>query len=603
MNRILYYFFIYYLHFSFYSYGLIVIFANRSFFEIFYMSNKIFIRFLFVVTATLSIVGVIIYYKYNDAKINLIGYFHKKNNVDYVVGSYDRDIIDNYVEKQKFQHIVIDVTENITQKKVQKLLVDISSNKSIIITVNTFSIENKDVLQQINNGKFDVTIGIICDILKKARNPIYLRFNPEMEVPVILYPWQYNSPILYVNTFRRFAKISKKILPKAAIVWGPAGYPGLEEFWPGDDVVDLITLTVNSKSELQATGYPPVRDMTVLLKRKIHRVRFMDKPVLILGAGDTNTNTLAKRALPMAIAEIRREQSIIYSTATSRFSSAPVAGIEAKPTVGVYDPTHQLTETAPVKAEHLFVDLEGIESGAFRKDFAAVTARKHDIIVTVEPLLDKKFRKKNNVLLNTINGKYDFLFKEVYSVLATTNQTVYLRFAHEMEIPIERYPWQSQDPVLYIKAFRYFMKYNSPKLRNVKRVWGPAGDRGSIEWWPGDDVVDYVSVAIYGLPDKNITDPKKQESFSDIYNRKSYRMRLVHKPIFITEFGVKGPEDFQSHWLEDAANTINQHREIVGVCYFNLADNPKVWGNMPAPDWSISRDTFIKFDKELATRR
>jgi beta-mannanase len=165
-----------------------------------------------------------------------------------------------------------------------------------------------------------------------------------------------------------------------------------------------------------------------------------------------------------------------------------------------------------------------------------------------------------------------------------------------MEIPILRYPWQSQDPVLYIQAFRHFMELASQNIHAVIKVWGPAGDRGSLEWWPGDKYVDMISIAIYGLPDKNITDPLKQESFETIYNRKIRRMRFVNKPIFITEFGVKGPEEYQNLWLEGAANVIREHPEIMGVNYFNMVDNPEVWGEgMKPPDWSITQESFELF--------
>jgi beta-mannanase len=164
-----------------------------------------------------------------------------------------------------------------------------------------------------------------------------------------------------------------------------------------------------------------------------------------------------------------------------------------------------------------------------------------------------------------------------------------------MEIPIARYPWQSQDPVEYIKSFRYFMTFKDSLPESLKRVWGPAGDRGSIEWWPGNDVVDLMSIAIYGLPDKNITNPKKQESFSSIFNRKIWRLRFIDKPLFITEFGVKGPEEFQTKWLEDAAIIIRDNPQIIGVNYFNMTDTPKAWGKIKPPDWSISKKTFHHF--------
>jgi beta-mannanase len=139
------------------------------------------------------------------------------------------------------------------------------------------------------------------------------------------------------------------------------------------------------------------------------------------------------------------------------------------------------------------------------------------------------------------------------------------------------------------------MNYMDSLPPNIIKVWGPAGDRGSVEWYPGDDVVDVISMAIYGLPDKNITDPEKQESFATIFKRKLRRMRFINKPIFITEFGVKGPETYQTQWLLNSAGVIRENTRIIGINYFNMTDTPKAWGDIKPPDWSISKKSFHQF--------
>ena len=53
-----------------------------------------------------------------------------------------------------------------------------------------------------------------------------------------------------------------------------------------------------------------------------------------------------------------------------------------------------------------------------------------------------------------------------------------------MEVPAGKYAWQ-QYPDIYIKAYRHFMEQFAG-LPNIFRVWGPAGDRGSLEWYSGD---------------------------------------------------------------------------------------------------------------------
>ena len=225
--------------------------------------------------------------------------------------------------------------------------------------------------------------------------------------------------------------------------------------------------------------------------------------------------------------------------------------------------------------------------------------RNHNVIVTFEPFRNPLGEDDINVLENVINHTYDIEIEKLYSIISKTSKKIYLRFGHEMEIPISRYPWQSQDPITYINSFRYFMSFKKELPSNIIRVWGPAGDRGSIDFWPGNDVVDVISFAVYGLPDKNITDPNKQLSFTTFFNMKKRRMRFLNKPIFITEFGVKGPEDYQKKWLEGAAKTLRDASQIIGANYFNMSDTPKAWGDIRPPDWSISKETLDHFIQTL----
>jgi beta-mannanase len=263
--------------------------------------------------------------------------------------------------------------------------------------------------------------------------------------------------------------------------------------------------------------------------------------------------------------------------------------------MGLHDPNQLLTSDPYISVEHVFVDFGQIQSGELKRITDEVFSRNHDVILTVEPWKDLSGIPDTIVLDNVVNGKYDSIIQKIFNDVSDTGHIVYLRFAHEMEIPITRYAWQSQDPVTYIKAFRHFMNLAQPFPANVKRIWGPAGDRASLDFYPGDDVVDYVSIAIYGLPDKNITDPNKQESFATIFNRKKWRFRQINKPFFITEFGVKGPEEYQTAWLEEAAKTLNKNPRVIGINYFNMSDTPGAWGEIKAPDWSITPASLHKF--------
>ena len=503
---------------------------------------------------------------------------------------------------------------------VPKLFSGLPDGRDILLTVELWedaisSDSYYGVLNKLVKGEYDDKILHFCTTLAERQQKVYLRWNPEMEVPVNLYPWQNQSPILFREAFTHFTNLCRSVAPNIKMVWGPAGFPGAMEYWPGADVVDFASITLGSPSELLPTKYTPEKSIPQMIRRKLHRLRLIDIPVFLLGSEKINQQTYSREWLETISRNLEpyrmkinpaNRQTINASDLTAAGGSAMApenAETASVPQIGLYDPNQQLTSQQTVTTEHLFTDFPELRNGNFRKKFNEAIARNHGVIVTMEPWFGAGNERDPDVLTKTINGNYNDEIEELYKIISDTDQIVYLRWAHEMEIPTERYDWQSQDPILYIQSYRYFANFMESRSANIRMVWGPAGDRGSLEWWPGDDVVDYISIAIYGLPDENITNHEQQETFTTIFKRKVYRMRFVNKPIFITEFGVKGPDNFQKAWLKEAAQTINKYPEVVGVCYFNKTDVPEAWGKIEAPDWSISEDTFREFTEALATRR
>ena len=557
--------------------------------------------YLFAAVVILCIITLAVLNKYIFVKTQTQNQKLDNLSGEQVIGIFDRSNSIRNLNSTAIQHFSLQLEKGFDAQSIENLIEENASYKQFIITVEIHGSPSSNVLEDVIKGDYDKEITTLCKAVSREEKTVFFRWNPDMEVPVKLYPWQYQSPKTYIEAFNYFAKLCKKSNPSIKIIWGAAGYPGAEEYWPGPSLVDYISVTINGKSESTATAFPQETNMETAIRRKIIRMRFMDKPILILGSAKSKKNEeVLKQQLANAILNIDKEKETIYGNLPGPISPETLQNQRNSEVIkGVYDPKLLLTNSHFVKAEHIFIDLGNVQDGSFARDFKSIIARKHSPIITVEPWRDHKTRKDTNVLLNTVNGIYDNEFSEIFKVISSTNQTVYLRFSHEMEIPIHRYAWQSQDPALYIRAFRHFMSLDKLKAKNIRKVWGPAGDRGSIEFWPGNDVVDYISIAIYGLPDKNITDVNQQESFTNIFSRKHYRMRFIDKPFFITEFGVKGPEEYQQRWMSDAANTINAQKDVHGVCYFNLADNPKVWGKIPPPDWSISKTTFEKFSRDI----
>jgi beta-mannanase len=514
-----------------------------------------------------------------------------------VLGIYDPQNHLTYRKPDDFKHFVLILLNDEKWEIDENLLQNVQDNVPILLTVEMW---DKNVLQKITQGDYDINIRGFFGPLLKDHKSIFLRWNPEMDVPSSRYPWEMN-PTLYISAFNRFAGIIKKVAPHTNIVWGPAGQPGALEHYPGDKLVNVSSITLNGNSEKMLKNY--LQDsLPYQIQRKFHRLRFIDKPVLVLGSENFGVSEFKNEWICKAEDLVLEYEETIYSEENFlRPDFQPE--VKEEILLGFYDPGVKFLTNKEVSIEHIFMSFSDIQNGYFKKIFNEANSRDNDLIITVEPGMENHKISDPDVLKNVITGKYDNILEELYSILASTEKEIYLRFAHEMEIPITRYAWQSKDPVQYIKAFRHFMEYPEEDFKHIKKVWGPAGDRGSLEWYPGNDVVDYVSIAIYGLPDKNITDPEQQETFSRILSRKMYRFRFLNKPVFITEFGVMGDEKFQSNWLLEAAKAIRNEPQIVGVNYFNEIDVPKAWGDIQPPNWSISRNTYRQFVETLYSKK
>jgi len=480
------------------------------------------------------------------------------------------------------RHIELEVNQKTSAKEWPALLEPLAGKDTLLISL--FCEAPTSVLDAELSGSFEPFWDALVQWAPRHKGELFLRWNPLPEIPVKDYPWQYQSPQKYIDAFRHaVAYCSQRAGCNFKWVYGAAGYPGALEYHPGDSYIDYNSVVLEPRQEATLKQYPQEEDLSQDLYRRLHRLRFSEKPIMVLG-------TEAQAAVSLSPSYWRSlKEAKALPQESDTYTASPYF------TFGVYDPLEALSSSEGVAVEHLFLNWRDMRP--FQKDLKSLARRDHDAIITVEPYMDSLKKPDPELLQRIVEGRYDNVIHQFYESIATFPGTIYLRFAHEMEIPIQRYPWQSEDPIAYIKAYRYFMNFDHPAAQRARKVWGPAGDRGSLEWYPGDDVVDFISVAIYGLPDKNIQDYARQESFKTILQRKIWRMRWVNRPIFITEFGIKGPVSYQSRWLKDAAHAIGQEPRVIGACYFNLHDNPDVWGEgLPAPDWSIeaaSLDSFL----------
>ena len=170
---------------------------------------------------------------------------------------------------------------------------------------------------------------------------------------------------------------------------------------------------------------------------------------------------------------------------------------------------------------------------------------------------------------------------------------VFLRFAHEFDN--SAYPWSesglnsSSD---FKKAWIHVHDiFRELEVSNVIWVWNPWHTDVAMQYYPGNQYVDWVGVTLlnYGL----LNNDNKWHSFRELYQPFHDTFKNLKKPIMLTEFGTLSIGGQQQNWLSKAFNSIdNNFDEIKALVFFNSKFDKNIppnndWFTESYLDWSF----------------
>lgn len=164
-------------------------------------------------------------------------------------------------------------------------------DRSLMITVEPWSwardwrVSPEDLLSGILSGRYDSNMGAVCSAAANLKSPVTIRWAQEMEDNDGQFTWAFWRHEGYVQAYRHVIDVCRKHLPSAQYMWSPKGEEGLEAYYPGDEYVDVIGLSV--------FGYQPYdqleagRNMTFVERTKpgYDRVAHFGKPIVIAELG------------------------------------------------------------------------------------------------------------------------------------------------------------------------------------------------------------------------------------------------------------------------------------------------------------------------------
>ncbi len=277
-------------------------------------------------------------------------------------------------------------------------------------------------------------------------------------------------------------------------------------------------------------------------------------------------------------------QSLSYQEIVAELSSKQLVTEQSTqtPSIGVYSQDAVVPSQKPYIRE-TFVDWR--ENRHLAEELL-ITKRVGAVpLITLEP----KGVADGAVLLKDISrGAYDERLLTMLGLMADSQGTVYVRFAHEMDLS-DVFPWGVQDPADYIAAYRHVVELaRHNNMDNLRWVWSPAGNSAAPLYYPGDDVVDVVGSTL--LYDR-YWNGDYRPSFYELTTYRNW-LHVYQKPVWITEYGVGNADpDFQRQLLIDGV----EHYKDYGydaLIYINIHDS-----NLSAPDYRF--DNVLTLSKTL----
>ncbi|PTR13527.1 endoglucanase [Cereibacter azotoformans] len=137
----------------------------------------------------------------------------------------------------------------------------------------------------IRRGSYDANMKAVCDVLAVLQSPVTLRWAHEMENSAGQFIWSGWNPQDYIEAFRRMTSLCREAAPGVRIMWSPAGEEGLEAYYPGDEFVDLVGISVFGLQAYDRFEVNRDRSFVDVMGPRYQRAAQFGKPVVVAELG------------------------------------------------------------------------------------------------------------------------------------------------------------------------------------------------------------------------------------------------------------------------------------------------------------------------------
>lgn len=163
--------------------------------------------------------------------------------------------------------------------------------RDLLITVEpwSWSTEWRSTPEQLIGGilagDYDANMAAICSMAAGFKSKVTIRWAQEMDESESRFTWAHWNSADYVAAYRRMVSVCRANNKSATYMWSPKGKPGLAKFYPGDDVVDVVGLSVFGLEQYDKDHFGEPRTFAQALAPGYELVQEFKKPIMVAELG------------------------------------------------------------------------------------------------------------------------------------------------------------------------------------------------------------------------------------------------------------------------------------------------------------------------------
>lgn len=200
--------------------------------------------------------------------------------------------------------------------------------RALIITIEpwTWTRDERNTAEFLFNGitegYYDSNMRGICQVFGNLQSPVSIRWGHEMETRDGQFIWSAWNPSNYIASYKRMIDICRNEAPKINVIWSPVGLANARDYYPGDDYVDLVGVSIFGYEAWEKAIIGNARSFTEILTERYDNVKEFGKPVVVAELGYTGTADYvagweaevraARPDMPLLVGAVYFDQQEVY---------------------------------------------------------------------------------------------------------------------------------------------------------------------------------------------------------------------------------------------------------------------------------------------------